>query len=122
MSIVDKVIEFIRNEINIEITEKNKELIMDKFYPDINDKIYWYAYCDYSGFYEGIIDKEEYENIKTLPQKTNIVFEQISKYKDNECYLNEIKFSDDIDKIKKLIDKGFKKSENYFDLIDYLYE
>jgi hypothetical protein len=31
MSIVDKVLEFITDELNIEITEKNKELIIDKF-------------------------------------------------------------------------------------------
>ncbi len=62
---------------------------MDRFYPDIKDKIYWCCYCDYSGFYEGIIGKEECEKIKTLPQKYNIVFSQKSKYEDDECYLNE---------------------------------
>jgi hypothetical protein len=86
---------------------------MDKFYPDINDKIYWYAYCDYSGFYEGIIDKEEYENIKTLPQKTNIVFEQISKYKDNECYLNEIKSLERVGEQSNDNDRSVVKKFNF---------
>ena len=38
MSINDKVINFITNEKNIEITNKNKELIIDKFYLNFTNK------------------------------------------------------------------------------------
>ena len=127
MSVVDKVIEFITNDLNIEITEKNKELILDKFYPYIKDKIYWSVDIEErrkSFFYEGIITKEEYEKIKTLPPDTNIKFN--NDYKDDdddEGDLSEITFKeDDKNEIKKLYDKGFKKSTTYCDLMFYLYE
>ena len=122
MPIVDDVLKYLTKNLNIKISKKNKDLVIEKFYPEIKDKIYWCCHCDYSGFYEGIISKEEYEKIKTLPLDTNITFEQITKYEDNECYLEEIEFSDEIDKIKKLIDKGFKECTTYFNLMNYLYE
>ncbi len=75
MFVIDKVINYITDELNIEITEKNKELIINRFYPDIKDKIYWSIDIDErhsSFFYEGIISKDEYEKIKTLPPDTYI--------------------------------------------------
>ena len=107
MSIVDKVIEFITNDLNIEITEKNKELIIDKFNPYIKDKIYWSIDIEEgrkSFFYEGIITKEEYDLIKTLPPDTNIKFN--SDYKDEDDdkgNISEISFIDDVNKVKKKI-------------------
>ena len=41
MSIVDKVLDIIENDLNIKISKKKKQIIYDKFYPDIKDKIYW---------------------------------------------------------------------------------
>ncbi len=126
MSIVDRVIEFITNDLNIEITEKNKELIIDKFYPDIKDKIYWSIDIEErrkSFFYEGIVTREEYEKIKTLPPDTNIKFN--SDYKDDdddEGDLSDITFIDDINKVKQIFDKGFEKNASYCDLMFYLYE
>ncbi len=35
MPVIDEVLYFLTNDLNIEITEKNKELIIDKFYPDV---------------------------------------------------------------------------------------
>ncbi len=122
MSVVDRVIEFITNDLNIKISKKNKELIINKFYPDIKDKFYWCV--DGDGFYEGIISKEEYEKIKTLPSDTQIDFPEIAKYVNDECKLKEISesFKEDIDKIKTLYDKGFQDCATYFDLMFYLYE
>ncbi len=120
MSVIDRVIEFITNDLNIKISKKNKELIINKFYPDIKDKFYWYV--DGSGFYEGIISKEEYEKLKTLPPDTQIDFPEIAKYVNDECKLKDISFKEDIDKIKKLYDKGFENCATYFDLMFYLYD
>ena len=39
MSIVDKVLDIIENDLNIKISKKKKQIIYDKFYPDIKDKI-----------------------------------------------------------------------------------
>ena len=125
MSVVDRVIEFITNDLNIKISKKNKELIIDKFYPDVKDKIYWSIDIEErrkSFFYEGIITKEEYEKIKTLPPDTNIKFN--NDYKDDdddEGDLSEITFIDDVNKVKKIYDKGFEKNASYCDLMFHLY-
>ena len=126
MALVDKVINYITDELNIEITEKNKELIIDRFYPDIKDKIYWSVDIEEwrkTFFYEGIITKEEYDLIKTLPPDTNIRFN--SDYKDDdddEGNISEISFIDDVNKVKKIYDKGFEENASYCDLMFYLYE
>ena len=126
MAFVDKVINYITDELNIEITEKNKELIMDKFYPDIKDKIYWSVDIEErrkTFFYEGIITKEEYDLIKTLPPDTNITFN--SDYKDDDDdvgEISEISFIDDANKVKKIYDRGFEENAAYCDLMFYLYE
>ena len=126
MSIIDEVLNFLTNDLNIKISNKKIDQINNKFYPNINNLIYWSV--DGSGFYEGIISKEEYEKIKTLPPDTQINFPEIAKYVNDECELNEIINSfeeddnDNIKEIKKLIDKGFRKCATYFDLMFYLYE
>ena len=118
MSLIEKVIEFVTKKLSIEINEENQKLIIDEFYPDIEDKIYWY-FLNYR-LYEGIITKDEYAKIKALPQDTNICFGSIVKYVEDECDLNEIKFSDDVNEIKKFYDQGYKTSFSYFDLMDHL--
>ena len=40
MSIVDKVLDIIENDLNIKISKKKKQIIYDNFYTDITDKIY----------------------------------------------------------------------------------
>ena len=67
MSIVDKVLDIIENDLNIKISKKKKQIIYDKFYPDIKDKIYW-SYRIENSFYEGIISKEEYEKTTRVIQ------------------------------------------------------
>ena len=62
MSLVENVVEFVTKKLNIEINEENKKRILDEFYPDIEDKIYWY-FLNYR-LYEGIITKSEYAKIK----------------------------------------------------------
>ena len=119
MALIEKVIEFVTKKLNIEINEETQKLILDEFYPDIEDKIHWY-FLEYR-LYEGIITKDEYEKIKALPQDTYIYFGSVAKYVDDECELNEIKFSDDINKIKTFYDQGYKTSFSYFDLIDHFY-
>ncbi len=78
VSPIDKVINFITDKLNIEITEKNKELIMDMFYPDIKNKINWFFAID-DEEYEGMITKEEYDLIKTVSPETDIYFNGWSK-------------------------------------------
>ena len=61
--------------------------------------------------------------IKTLPPDTNITFN--TDYKDDdddEGEICDISFEEDANEIKKLYDKGFKKSTTYCDLMFYLYE
>jgi hypothetical protein len=118
MSLVENVVEFVTKKLNIEINEENKKRILDEFYPDIEDKIYWY-FLNYR-LYEGIITKSEYAKIKALPQNTEICFGSIVKYVEDECELKEIHFSDNINEIKKFHDNGFKTSLSYFDLMEHL--
>ena len=119
MSIVDDVVKFITDELKIDINEENKKLINKKFYPDIEDKFYWS--CD--SLYEGVVSKDEYEKIKTLPHDTHIHFAEIAKYVCDQCELEDIlPFTDDINKIKKFYDEGGQNSNNYFDLMNYFYE
>ena len=93
MSLIEKVIEFVTKKLSIEINEENQKLILDEFYPDIEAKNYW-SFLEYR-LYEGIITKDEYERKKALPQDTYICFGSVVKYVDDECELNEIRFSDD---------------------------
>jgi hypothetical protein len=41
MSKIDEIINFLTNDLNIKIFNKKIDLINNKFYPDIKDKIYW---------------------------------------------------------------------------------
>ena len=119
MSLVDKVVDFITNELMIDINEENKN---KKIYPDIEDKFYWSCSIVYS-IYEGIVSKDEYEEIKRLQPETFIHFAEIAKYVDDECELKDIlPFTDDINEIKNFYDKGGENSNNYFDLMGYLYD
>ena len=131
MSKIDEIINFLTNDLNIKISNKKIDLINNKFYPNINNLIYWSIGIQarhHESFYEGIITKEEYEKIKTLPPDTCIAFPEIAKYVNDECELEDIINSfeeddnDNIKEIKKLIDKGFRKCATYFDLMFYLYE
>ena len=126
MPVIDEILNFLTNDLNIKISNKKRDLINNKFYPDIKDKIYWSIDIEErrkTFFYEGIITKEEYDLIKTLPPDTNITFN--SDYKDDdddEGDISEISFIDDVNKVKKIYDKGFKESASYCDLMFYLYE
>ena len=60
MSLIEKFIEFVTKKLSIEINEENQKLILDEFYPDIEDKIYWY-FLNYR-LYEGIITKMSIQN------------------------------------------------------------
>ena len=121
MSIVDKVLYIIENDLNMKISKKKKQIIYDKFYPDIKDKIYW-SYRIEKSFYEGIISKKEYEKIKTLPQNTNIHFGEIANHVYDDGILEKFPFTEDENKIKQFYDRGGTRGENYFDLMDYFYE
>ena len=123
VSPIDKVINFITNELNIEITEKNKELIMDKFYPDIKNKINWFFEID-DEEYEGMITKQEYEILKKLSPETDIYLNGWSK-EGYYCKLKDIEFKHDIDTLKEMYDKGdiyyMEQQNEQFDLMDFLY-
>jgi hypothetical protein len=126
MSKIDEILNFLINDLNIKISNKKRDLINNKFYPDIKDKIYWSVHIKErrkTFFYEGIITKDEYDLIKTLPSDTNITFN--SDYKDDdddEGDISEIIFIDDVNKVKKIYDKRFEENASYCDLMFYLYE
>ena len=126
MSKIDEIINYLINDLNIKISKKKIDQLTNKFYPDINNLIYWSV--DGEALYEGVITKEEYEKIKTLPLNTHINFPDIAKYVNDECELEDIINSfeeddnDNIEEIKALYDKGFKKCATYFDLMNYFYE
>ena len=126
MSKIDEILNFLTNDLNIKISNKKIDLINNKFYPDIKDKIYWSVDIEErrkSFFYEGIITKDEYEKIKTLPPDTNITFNTDYKDDDDDVgEISEISFIDDINEVKNIYDKGFKESASYCDLMFYLYE
>ena len=63
MPVVEDVVKFITDELNIEITEKNKELIMDKFYPNIKNNILWSIKIDNETTYGRILTKNQYEKL-----------------------------------------------------------
>ena len=122
MSLVDSVVRFITDELNIKISEKKKELIFNKFYPDIKDKFYWNTQVE-NTIYDSVVSKEEYENIKKLPPDTYIEFAKISKYVcDNGKLKDILPFTDDINEIKKFYDKGGENCNDYFDLMEYFYD
>ncbi len=123
MPIVDEVIEFMKNDLNIKISNKKEELINNKFYPDIKNKVYWSHYVE-DTLYHGIVSKKDYEKIKTLPDDTHIHLASIAKYINDECELKDIMpFTDDTNKIKLFYDRGgVNNNNNYFDLMNYFYE
>jgi hypothetical protein len=119
MPVVDATIDYVINDLNVEISKENQELVLEKFYPDIENKIYWSSHSsgmEYN-FYEGIITNDEYEILLKIPPDTSIIFAEIAKFVYDKCKLKDIFFTKDKDKIKKLFDKGFKDSETYYDLM-----
>ena len=123
VSSVDKVIKFISDELDIEITERHKELIMDKIYPNIKNKINWFFEID-DEEYEGMITKQEYEIVQKLSPETDIYFNGWSK-EGYYCKLKDIEFKHDIDTLKEMYDKGdiyyMEQQNEQFDLMDFLY-
>jgi hypothetical protein len=99
MSLIEKFIEFVTKKLSIEIHEENQKRILHEFYPNIEDKIYRY-FLNHR-LYEGIIANDEYAKIKVLPQDTYIYFGSIVKYVEDECDLNEIRFTDNVNEIKR---------------------
>ena len=121
MSLVDKVVEFITTELNIYISEENKKLIFKKFYPDFKDKYYW-SYGVENSLYEGVVSKEEYEKIKTLPQNTKIQFDEIANDVYDVGILEEFYFTENKNDIMQFYDRERVGGENYFDLMEYFYD
>ena len=120
MPIVDEVIEFMKNDLNIKISNKKEKKILNKFYPEIElNYVYWSCSIECS-FYEGIITKEEYLKIMELPPDECVNFGEIAKYVYDTAPLKGFYFTDNIDEIKCFYDRGGKKNINYRDLIgDY---
>ncbi len=121
MSIVDEVLYIIENDLNMKISKKNKQIIYDKFYPNIKDTIYW-SYRIENSWYDGIISKEEYEKVKTLPPNIKIQFDEIANNVYDVGILEKFLFTEDKIEIRKFYDRGGKGGENYFDLMEYFYD
>jgi hypothetical protein len=111
MPVIDEILNFLTNDLNIKISNKTIDLINNKFYPNIKDKIYWSISIEarhHDSFYEGIISKEEYDKLKTLPPDTQIDFPEIDKYVNDECELKEISFKEDVNEKKNYMIKDLK--------------
>lgn len=115
MPVVDEILNFLTNDLNIKISEKKKELIFDKFYPDIKDRILWFLEIENDTTYGGILTKKHYEKMMTLSPET-VIDIGIAPSK-----LKEISFKDDIDTLKEYYDNEHyfeDKDIEYFDLIN----
>ena len=115
MSVVDRVIEFITNDLNIKISNKKKKLIFDKFYPNIKNRILWFLEIENDTTYGGILNKKHYEKMMTLSPET-VIDIGIAPSK-----LKEISFKDDIDTLKEYYDNEYyfeDRDIEYFDLIN----
>jgi len=116
MPIVDEILNFLTNDLNIKISEKKKELIFDKFYPNIKNRILWFLEIENDTTYGGILNKKHYEKMMTLSPET-VIDIGIAPSK-----LKEISFKDDIDTLKEYYDNDEHYFEDkdieYFDLIN----
>jgi len=116
MPIVDEILNFLTNDLNIKISEKKKELVFDKFYPNIKNRILWFLEIENDTTYGGILNKKHYEKMMTLSPET-VIDIGIAPSK-----LKEISFKDDIDTLKEYFDNDeyyFEdKDIEYFDLIN----
>ena len=82
---ISEIVKFIRTELKRKITKEDEQKIFDKFYPNIKDKVYWYVNINERNavfFYNGIITKDEYKQIKSLDDEKEINFGEIAKYVD----------------------------------------
>lgn len=116
MPVVDEILNFLTNDLNIKISEKKKELIFDKFYPNIKNRILWFLEIENDTTYGGILNKKHYEKMMTLSPET-VIDIGIAPSK-----LKEISFKDDIDTLKEYFDNDEHYFEDkdieYFDLIN----
>lgn len=110
MSKIDEIINFLTNDLNIKISIKKKELIFDKFYPNIKNRILWFLEIENDTTYGGILNKKHYEKMMTLSPETVIDIGIVPSK------LKEISFKDDIDTLKEYYD-----NENYFEDKDIEY-
>ena len=53
------------------------------------------------------------------PPDAEIYFPEIAKYVRDECKLKDISYNVNLNKTKKLSDKGFEQSDTCFDLMSY---
>ena len=114
MSVIDEILNFLINDLNIKISNKKKKLIFDKFYPNIKNIILWSLKKENEETYGGILIKKDYEKMMTLSPETVIDIGIASKLKD-------ISFNDDIDTLKKYCENEHYFSDEdieYFDLIN----
>ncbi len=115
MPIVDEILNFLTNDLNIKISEKKKELVFDKFYPNIKNRILWFLEIENDTTYGGILNKKHYEKMMTLSPET-VIDIGIAPSK-----LKEISFKDDIDTLKEYYDNEYyfeDRDIEYFDLIN----
>ena len=116
MPVVDEILNFLTNDLNIKISEKKKELVFDKFYPNIKNRILWFLEIENDTTYGGILTKKHYEKMMTLSPET-VIDIGIAPSK-----LKEISFKDDIDTLKEYFDNDEHYFEDkdieYFDLIN----
>ena len=113
MSKIDEILNFLTNDLNIKISKKNKDLIINKFYPDIKDRVLWFLEIENETTYGGILNKNDYEKIMRLSPET-VIDLRASKLKD-------ISFKDDIDTLKAYYENDHYFSDEdieYFDLIN----
>ena len=114
MSKIDEILNFLTNDLNIKISNKKRDLIINRFYPNIKDRVLWFLEKENETTYGGILIKNHYEKIMRLSPETAIDIGNAYKLKD-------ISFKDDIDTLKAFFDNDHYFSDEdieYFDLIN----
>ena len=116
-------INFLNKNLNKDISKEDKTKILEKFYPNIQNQIYWKTDANIRGdgyTFEGIIDNDEYKVFKEFMKKNGkdfiICFHAFDDEIDVE--LNEIEFTKDKDIIIQFLDS----TNQDYSLMDHINE
>mmetsp|Transcript_1683 Transcript_1683/g.4624 ORF Transcript_1683/g.4624 Transcript_1683/m.4624 type:complete len:138 (-) Transcript_1683:36-449(-) len=117
MLFLTKIIDFMENELKIKISKEKKQKLINHFYEKAKKYIYWSCNIDIrhdSYFFDGIIKRKEYEQIKQLDgDEFTVSIDEIEDIK-----INEIDFSDDLDIVYFHLNNGGGR----YDLMDTIIE
>ena len=111
-----KVVKFLTDNLQINITEEQKEKLFNEFikipnkkFYNIDDLILWRCVgeCDGNTYdRQGIINKDFYESVKKQNKDTLIYLDELAKYYKVTCYLRDFTFYEDKDEIIDFYNSG----------------